>query len=140
MTMGMMFNNAITEARVAGAQIDATEATLIEARSVESVNKFGMTGGGGGVSVQATAMVNVSQTQTTASIGDNAQVNQNDNTSASQSVSVKARSTSEMIAVSGSGGGGAIGAGVSGDAMVLEKQTTASIGAGAEFCTRRYIC
>ncbi|EHI49802.1 hemolysin-type calcium-binding region [SAR116 cluster alpha proteobacterium HIMB100] len=132
-TMGMMFNNAITEARIGtGAQIDATEATLIEARSVESVNKFGMTGGGGGVSVQATAMVNVSQTQTTASIGDNALVNQNDNSSTSQSVAVKARSTSEMIAVSGSGGGGAIGAGVSGDAMVLEKQTTASIGAGAQ--------
>ncbi len=131
-TMGMMFNNAITEAKIGtGAQIDATEATLIEARSVETVNKFGVTGGGGGVSVQATAMVNVSQTQTTASIGNNAQVNQNDNTSASQSVSVKARSDSEMVAVSGSGGGGALGAGVSGDAMVLEKQTTASIGDNA---------
>ncbi len=132
--MGMMFNNAVTEARIgAGAQIDATETTLVQARSVEDVNKFGVTGGGGiGVSVQATAMVNVSQTQTIATVGENAQINQNDNSSNSQSVAVSALSESEMVAVSGSGGAGALGAGVSGDAMVLDKRTIATISDGAQ--------
>ena len=79
----------MTEARIgSGSVLNATEATTIRARSNETVDKLGMTGGGGGVSAQATIMVNMSRTNTLAGTYEDNQINQTDNSSLTQSVSI----------------------------------------------------
>ena len=53
--------------------------------------------------------------------------NQSDNTSAEQDVSVLAESDTDLLSVTGSGGGALVGVGITGDSVVLNKETKAYI-------------
>ena len=128
-TVGVLLVNNTAQAYVGdGATIDAGRKTLIRARTSEDVGSGALSAGGAGItSVQGVVMAQVTKSKTHAFIGDNASVNQNDNSSANQVVAVLAESDTDLVSVSGSGGGALVGVGITGDAVVLEKETKAYI-------------
>ena len=104
----------------------------MRARTSEVVGSGALSAGGAGItSVQGAVMAQVTTSKTHAFIGDNASVNQTDNSSANQEVAVKAESDTELVSVTGSGGGALVGVGITGDAVVLNKETKAYIGDNA---------
>ena len=133
-TVGVMIVNNTAEAFIGNsAQVNATRNTLVKARTSEDVNSAALSAGGAGItSVQGTVMAQVTRSTTRAYIADNASINQSDNGTTAQSVAVLAESKTNQLTVSGSGGGALVGVGITGDTLVLEKETTAYIGDDAQ--------
>ena len=127
-TVGVVLVNNTAQAYVGdGAEVNASRNMLIRARTSESVNSGALSAGGAGItSVQGVVMAQKTTSKTHAFIGDNASVNQTDNES-SQNVAVLAESDTDLLSVSGSGGGALVGVGITGDAVVLDKETKAYI-------------
>ena len=132
-TVGVLLVNNTAQAYIGdGAVVNATRRTLVRARTSENIGSGALSAGGAGItSVQGVVMAQVTKSKTHAFIGDNASVNQTDNSSSSQDVAVLAESDTDLVSVSGSGGGALVGVGITGDAVVLEKETKAYIGDGA---------
>ena len=129
-TVGVMIVNNTAEAFIGqNAQVNATRNTVVKARTSEDVTSAALSAGGAGItSVQGTVMAQVTRSTTRAYIADNASINQSDNGTTAQSVAVSADSATSQLSVSGSGGGALVGVGITGDTLVLEKETTAYIG------------
>mgnify|MGYP000291077933 CR=1 FL=1 len=132
-TVGVVLVNNTAQAYIGdGASVNATRRTLVRARTSEDVNSGALSAGGAGItSVQGVVMAQVTNSTTHAFIGDNASVNQQDNSSTTQEVAVLAESDTSLLSVSGSGGGALVGVGITGDAVVLDKETKAYIGDNA---------
>ena len=132
-TVGVLLVNNTAQAYIGdGATINASRKTLVRARTSEVVGSGALSAGGAGItSVQGAVMAQVTTSKTHAFIGDNASVNQTDNSSGNQEVAVKAESDTELVSVTGSGGGALVGVGITGDAVVLNKETKAYIGDNA---------
>ena len=132
-TVGVMLVNNTAEAFIGeNADVYAGRNLTIRARTTESVNSGAISAGGAGItSVQGVVMAQVTKSTTRAYIADNASINSDNYTSADQNVAVEATSDTSLLSVSGSGGGALVGVGITGDAVVLEKQTTAYIGDNA---------
>ncbi len=77
-------------------------------------------------------MTQATYSRARAFIEDNALLNQTDNSNDTQSVSVLATSDTDLVTFSGSGGGALVGVGITGDVMILEKETRAWIGEDAQ--------
>ena len=133
-TVGVLLVNNTAQAYIGdGATVNATRRTLVRARTSEDVGSGALSAGGAGItSVQGVVMAQVTKSKTHAFIGDNASINQSDNSSASQEVAVLAESDTDLVSVSGSGGGALVGVGITGDAVVLEKETKAYIADNAK--------
>ena len=131
-TVGVLLVNNTAQAYIGdGAIVDASGDMLIRARTSEDVNSGALSAGGAGItSVQGVVMAQVTNSKTHAFIGDGAQVNQSDNAS-TQNVAVEAVSDTALLSVSGSGGGALVGVGITGDTVVLDKETKAYIGDNA---------
>ena len=127
-TVGVVLVNNTAQAYIGdGAEVNASRNMLIRARTSESVNSGALSAGGAGItSVQGVVMAQKTTSKTHAFIGDNASVNQSDNDSA-QNVAVLAESDTDLLSVSGSGGGALVGVGITGDSVVLDKETKAYI-------------
>ena len=132
-TVGVLLANNTAEAYIGqNATVNVGGDTLIKARTSESVNSGAISAGGAGItSVQGVVMAQVTNSITKAYIDDNASVNADNYSSANQNVAVEATSDSDLLSVSGSGGGALVGVGITGDAVVLNKETKAYIGDGA---------
>ena len=132
-TVGVMLVNNTAEAFIGeNADVYAGRDLTIRARTTESVNSGAISAGGAGItSVQGVVMAQVTKSTTRAYIADNATVNADNYTSADQNVAVEASSDTNLLSVSGSGGGALVGVGITGDAVVLEKETKAYIGENA---------
>ena len=132
-TVGVLLVNNTAEAYIGeGATASATRNMLVRARTAEDVNSGALSAGGAGItSVQGAIMAQVTTSKTRAYIADNASINSSDNSSASQDVAVLAESDTSLLSVTGSGGGALVGVGITGDAVVLDKETKAYIGDGA---------
>ena len=128
-TVGVLLVNNTAQAYIGdGATVNATGRTLVRARTSEDVGSGALSAGGAGItSVQGVVMTQVTKSKTHAFIGDNASINQTDNSSSSQEVAVLAESDTDLVSVSGSGGGALVGVGITGDSVVLEKETKAYI-------------
>ena len=128
-TVGVLLVNNTAQAYIGdGATVNATGRTLVRARTAEDVGSGALSAGGAGItSVQGVVMTQVTKSKTHAFIGDNASINQTDNSSSSQEVAVLAESDTDLVSVSGSGGGALVGVGITGDSVVLEKETKAYI-------------
>ena len=128
-TVGVLLVNNTAQAYIGdGATVNASRDTLVRARTSESINSGALSAGGAGItSVQGAVLAQVTTSKTHAFIGDNASVNQSDNTSAEQDVSVLAESDTDLLSVTGSGGGALVGVGITGDSVVLNKETKAYI-------------
>ncbi|MGC6439628.1 MAG: leukotoxin LktA family filamentous adhesin [Candidatus Puniceispirillaceae bacterium] len=132
-TVGVLLVNNTAEAYIGeGARANAGENLLVKARTAEDVNSGALSAGGAGItSVQGAVMTQVTTSKTRAYIADNATVNADDNSSADQDVAVLAQSDTSLLSVTGSGGGALVGVGITGDSVVLDKETKAYIGDGA---------
>ena len=132
-TVGVMLVNNTAEAFIGqNADVKAGRDLLVRARTTESVNSGAISAGGAGItSVQGVVMAQVTKSTTRAYIADNVSINADNYTSADQNVAVEATSETSLLSVSGSGGGALVGVGITGDAVVLEKETKAYIGDGA---------
>ena len=132
-TVGVLLVNNTAQAYIGdGATVNASGETLIRARTSESINSGALSAGGAGItSVQGVVMVQKTNSKTHAFIGDNASVNQSDNAS-TQNVAVLAESDTDLLSVSGSGGGALVGVGITGDSVVLDKETKAYIADNAQ--------
>ena len=136
-TVGVLLVNSTAEAFIGeGAEVNAGGDTLITARTNEEVNSGALSAGGAGIaSVQGVVMAQVVRSKTRAYIADNASINQANNDSLEQDVGILALSNTSLLSVSGSGGGALVGVGISGDAVVLDKETRAYIGDEAEIAS-----
>ena len=132
-TVGVILVNNTAEAFIGqNADVKAGRDLLVRARTTESVNSGAISAGGAGItSVQGVVMAQVTKSTTRAYIADNVSINADNYTSADQNVAVEATSETSLLSVSGSGGGALVGVGITGDAVVLEKETKAYIGDGA---------
>ncbi|MGC6517441.1 MAG: hypothetical protein ACON49_05385 [Candidatus Puniceispirillaceae bacterium] len=132
-TVGVLLVNNTAQAYIGnGATVNASGKTLVRARTSENVGSGALSAGGAGItSVQGVVMAQVTTSKTHAFIDDNANVNQTDNSSSTQEVAVMAESDTDLVSVSGSGGGALVGVGITGDAVVLDKETKAYIGNNA---------
>ena len=128
-TVGVLLVNNTAQAYIGdGATVNATRNTLIRARTSERINSGAISAGGAGIaSVQGAVMAQVTTSKTHAFVGDNASVNQSDNSSNEQTVAVLAESDTDLLSVTGSGGGALVGVGITGDSVVLDKETKAYI-------------
>ena len=136
-TVGVLLVNSTAEAFIGeGAEVNAGGDTLITARTNEEVNSGALSAGGAGIaSVQGVVMAQVVRSKTRAYIADNASINQANNDVPEQDVGILALSNTSLLSVSGSGGGALVGVGISGDAVVLDKETRAYIGENAEIAS-----
>ncbi|MGC6476026.1 MAG: leukotoxin LktA family filamentous adhesin, partial [Parvibaculales bacterium] len=133
-TVGTLVFNTSSESYIdSNASVNVSEDTLIHASTAESVGSGALSAGGAGItSVQGVVMTQATYSRTRAFIEDNALLNQTDNSNDTQSVSVLATSDTDLVTFSGSGGGALVGVGITGDVMILEKETRAWIGENAQ--------
>ena len=83
-------------------------------------------GGAGVANVQGVVMAQKVSSKSRAYI-DDATINDNTTEASAQSVAVRAESDTELVSFSGSGGGAIVGVGITGDVMILEKETSAYV-------------
>ena len=127
-TIGVLLVNNTAEAYIDdNAVVNVEDQLLIRSRTSELVGSGALSAGGAGVAnVQGVVMAQKVSSKSRAFI-DDATINDNTSESASQSVSVQATSDTELVSFSGSGGGAIVGVGITGDVMILEKETKAYI-------------
>ncbi len=127
-TVGVLLVNNTAEAYIDdNAVVNVEDDLLIRSRTSELVGAGALSAGGSGVaSVQGTIMAQKVTSKSRAFI-DDAAINDNTSEASSQSVAIRAESDTELVSFSGSGGGALVGVGITGDVMVLEKETKAYI-------------
>ena len=127
-TIGVLLVNNTAEAYIDdNAVVNVEDQLLVRSRTSELVGSGALSAGGAGVAnVQGVVMAQKVSSKSRAFI-DDATINDNTSEAASQSVSVQATSDTELVSFSGSGGGAIVGVGITGDVMILEKETKAYI-------------
>ncbi|MDC1135924.1 hypothetical protein OAT45_04360 [Alphaproteobacteria bacterium] len=127
-TVGVLLVNNTAEAYIDdNAVVNVEDDLLITSRTSELVGSGALSAGGAGVAnVQGVVMAQKVTSKSHAFI-DDATINDNTTEATSQSVKVRAKSDTELVSFSGSGGGAIVGVGITGDVLILEKQTKAYI-------------
>ncbi|MGC6512260.1 MAG: leukotoxin LktA family filamentous adhesin [Parvibaculales bacterium] len=132
-TVGVLVFNTSSEAYIGtNAVVNVSEDLTINSETQESVGSGALSAGGAGItSVQGVVMTQATYSRSRAFIEDSARVNQGIARNNSQTVSLLAESDTDLVTFSGSGGGALVGVGITGDVMILEKETRAWIGENA---------
>ena len=132
-TVGVLVFNTSSEAYIGtNAVVNVSEDLTINSGTEESVGSGALSAGGAGItSVQGVVMTQATYSRSRAFIEDSASVNQGIARNDSQTISLLAESDTDLVTFSGSGGGALVGVGITGDVMILEKETRAWIGENA---------
>ena len=127
-TVGVLLVNNTAEAYIDdNAIVNVEDDLLVRSRTSELVGSGALSAGGAGVAnVQGVVMAQKVSSKSRAYI-DDATINDNTTEASAQSVAVRAESDTELVSFSGSGGGAIVGVGITGDVMILEKETSAYV-------------
>jgi len=131
-TIGLVMVDNTAEAFVGNSTANAGRKLRVAAHTQENMVGTYIAGGGAAITaVNGVVMSHTILSDSLAYIDSSASVNSDADGTDTQLVEVQATSATDVVIVGGSGGGAIVGVGVTGGALVIDKDTKASIGVGA---------